>query len=189
MESSIVCPDQVVLSLSDIPPQGDAQETGLMSRARSSSSDSFDEYRAHLESKAVPVTPGVHTAGHSAYFEAKREDGEADQEHAHNDDASPGPNWNANNYSAPRVEGAIDASSGLAATDAKSAEEAIRKLTLAASGDMKELADTDPRAAHPNLGLSGHIISATFVVPYSISYAPDKEWVYSSILFSPRPPH
>jgi trehalose 6-phosphate synthase/phosphatase len=175
MEHPTACLEQVIFS--DNPQKGDAQETGLI--GRQNSSESFDEDRAHLASKAVPVTPGVHTAGHSAYFEAKREAGEADQQHVHYDDVSPGPNWNANTYHAPKNEEASDASPGLAATDAKSAEEAIRKLNMAGSADAakKDLTDVDPRAAHPGLGLSGHIISATFVVPYSIGFAPDKEWV------------
>ncbi|KAE9970204.1 hypothetical protein BLS_005008 [Venturia inaequalis] len=161
--------------LSDKPLQGDAQETGLLSRTRTNSDDSF---HAHLVSNAVPVTPGVHTAGHSAYFEQKREEGEPDQEEFHDDDASPGPNWNANNYHVPKTDDGPPVSPGLAATDAKTAQEAIRKLTMAASGDSgkKELSDVDPRAAHPQLGLSGHIISATFVVPYNISFAPGKDW-------------
>lgn len=165
--------------LSDNPLQGDAQETGLLNRTRTNSNDSF---HAHLESKAVPVTPGVHTAGHSAYFEQKQDEGGPDQEDFHDDDASPGPNWNANNYHAPKTDGTPAVSPGLAATDAKSAEDAIRKLTMAASGDAgkKELNDIDPRAAHPQLGLSGHIISATFVVPYNISFAPEKDWVSSA---------
>lgn len=174
MQSPIALPNQAFRS--DKPLQGDAQETGLLSRTRTNSNDSF---HAHLESKAVPVTPGVHTAGHSAYFEQEQEDGEPDQDHFHEDDASPGPNWNANNYHVPKSDDAPPASSGLAATDAKSAEAVLRKLTMAASGDSgkKELSDIDPRAAHPQLGLSGHIISATFVVPYNISFAPEKEWV------------
>lgn len=166
--------------LSDKPLQGDAQETGLLSRTRTNSDDSF---HAHLVSNAVPVTPGVHTAGHSAYFEQKREEGEPDQEEFHDDDASPGPNWNANNYHVPKTDDGTPVSPGLAATDAKTAQEAIRKLTMAASGDSgkKELSDVDPRAAHPQLGLSGHIISATFVVPYNISFSPGKDWVSSEL--------
>lgn len=181
MEFSVVAPLEKLV-LSDHPIQGDAQETGLLSRPRSlttSTNDSYEEDRAALASKAVPVTPGVHTAGHSAYFEAKREPGEAGQPHIHYDDVSPGPNWNANTYRAPKKENESDAAPSVAATDAKSAEEVLRQLKMAANGESskKEAADVDPRAAHPRLGLSGQIISATFVVPYSISFAPDQEWV------------
>lgn len=170
--------------LSDNPTQGDAQETGLIGRTRSSSHDSLDEDQAYTASKAVPVTPGIHTAGHSAYFEAKREPGEPDQHHAHPDDASPGPHWNANSYQAPKKDDEADASPNVAATDSKSAEEVLRQLKLAANGDSskKELTDVDPRAAHPTLGLSGSIISATFVVPYSVAFAPDKEWVSAFVV-------
>jgi hypothetical protein len=187
MEFSVVAPLQKLV-LSDLPIQGDVQETGLMSRPRSlttSTNDSYEEDRAALASKAVPVTPGVHTAGHSAYFEAKRESGEADQPHIQHDNVSPGPNWNANTYRAPKKENESGTAPSVAATDAKSAEEVLRQLKKAANGEStkKEMADVDPRAAHPRLGLSGHIISATFVVPYSIDFAPDKEW--ARVFFQP----
>lgn len=42
--------------------------------------------------------------------------------------------------------------------------------------DKKDLADKDPRAAHPSLNLSGRVISATFAVPYKLGYSPGKDW-------------
>ncbi|KAK4545038.1 hypothetical protein LTR36_003589 [Oleoguttula mirabilis] len=39
-----------------------------------------------------------------------------------------------------------------------------------------DLADVDPRSAHPNLHLSGHVISATFCVPYKLGYTPGADW-------------
>jgi trehalose 6-phosphate synthase/phosphatase len=40
----------------------------------------------------------------------------------------------------------------------------------------QNLADVDPRAAHPELNLSGRLISATFAVPYNIAYAPGQDF-------------
>ena len=40
----------------------------------------------------------------------------------------------------------------------------------------------DPRFAHPNLRLTGNVISASFCLPYTIEYAPG-EWVCSVLTF------
>jgi trehalose 6-phosphate synthase/phosphatase len=56
----------------------------------------------------------------------------------------------------------------------ESVHELLRRLNL--NPDKQDLADQDPRAAHPNLHLSGSIISATFCLPYDIGFAPDLEW-------------
>jgi trehalose 6-phosphate synthase/phosphatase len=42
--------------------------------------------------------------------------------------------------------------------------------------DDKKLADKDPRAAHPGLGLSGRVISANFAIPYRVGYSAGKDW-------------
>jgi trehalose 6-phosphate synthase/phosphatase len=42
--------------------------------------------------------------------------------------------------------------------------------------EKKELADKDPRAAHPGLNLSGRVLSATFAIPYKVGYSPGKDW-------------
>ncbi|RMX72562.1 hypothetical protein D0869_14489 [Hortaea werneckii] len=59
-----------------------------------------------------------------------------------------------------------------AGNDVKSSEELLRRFSLSSERSTKnDLADVDPRAAHPNLHLSGHVISATFCVPYKIGYS------------------
>jgi trehalose 6-phosphate synthase/phosphatase len=158
--------------------QGDSQETGLIGRPkRSSTTDSFE---TELASKAVPVTPGVHLSGQSAYFEETP--GVQDEPLAVDDDVSLGPSWNANTYSAPKENDPNKTGSTVTPAEvvdgSKSPEEMLHRLSLAPNSDTKrELTEIDPRAAHPSLDLSGSIISATFVVPYSIGYAPDQEWV------------
>lgn len=130
---------------------------------------------------SVPVTPGVHDAGHSAYFQT---DGDADSAHTelHFDpeQAPPGPYWNANAYFSPQDDDNAATSPSEVAAGARSGEELLRRLSLTGDPNKKpDLADVDPRAAHPSLNLSGGIISATFCVPYSVGYNPGVEWVYT----------
>ncbi|KAF2687925.1 glycosyltransferase family 20 protein [Lentithecium fluviatile CBS 122367] len=122
----------------------------------------------------VPVTPGVHLAGHSAYFEP-----ESDQNTKlpfDPENVTPGPQWNANSYFAPKEE-AQAGSPTEAAAGARSGEELLRKLSVIKDPTFKQdLADVDPRAAHPALNLSGRVISATFAVPYNLGYSPGNDW-------------
>jgi trehalose 6-phosphate synthase/phosphatase len=122
----------------------------------------------------VPVTPGVHLAGHSAYMEPKA---------SHDtklpfdpETVTPGPQWNANSYFTPKEEQRAGSPTE-AAAGATSREEVLRKMSDIPDPSFKQdLADVDPRAAHPGLNLSGGVISATFAVPYSIGYSPGKDW-------------
>ncbi|KAF2195314.1 glycosyltransferase family 20 protein [Zopfia rhizophila CBS 207.26] len=145
--------------------------------------------REHIEDDAhpalepavtsIPVTPGVHMAGHSAYIEPKGT--------SHNttlpfdpDNVTPGPQWNANSYFAPRDNGR-PSSPTEAAAGARSGEELLRRLSLVPDPSVKQdLADVDPRAAHPGLNLSGRVISATFCVPYNIGFSPGFDWELKS---------
>lgn len=61
-----------------------------------------------------------------------------------------------------------------AVAGAPTGQELLRRLSL--GPDKHDLADLDPCAAHPNLHLSGSIISVTFCIPYDIGFAPDIEW-------------
>lgn len=128
----------------------------------------------------VPVTPGDGLAGKSAYFEepesSKQSNLPFDPE-----TATPGPSWSANSYFANQQAADSVSSPTAAAAGSRSGEELLRRLSKSAeSTDQHDLADVDPRAAHPSLNLSGRVISATFAVPYSIGYAPDKEWELSA---------
>ncbi|KAJ4303396.1 threalose-6-phosphate phosphatase [Kalmusia sp. IMI 367209] len=123
----------------------------------------------------VPVTPGVHLSGHSAYTEPRNSKQNTSLPFDP-DTATPGPSWSANSYFSPR-EGDRAASPTEAAAGAKSGEELLRRLSAVPDPSFKQdLADVDPRAAHPDLNLSGRVISATFAVPYSLAYAPGQDW-------------
>ncbi|KAF2853666.1 glycosyltransferase family 20 protein [Plenodomus tracheiphilus IPT5] len=129
----------------------------------------------HPDITNVPVTPGVHLGGGSAYFE--------DPGANHDNDlpfdpetATPGPSWSANSYFANQQRASagtpIEAGAG-----ARTQEELSAKLSgIPDSNSKKDLADVDPRAAHPGLNLSGGIISATFAIPYSLGFSPGNDW-------------
>lgn len=159
--------------------QNHSRECFAMSAApsrpeREPSDDTHPALQSHVT--AVPVTPGLYTAGHSAYFQP-------DAPIVHPplpfdaEKAPSGPQWNPNSSSAvsdDRASSPTDVAAG-----AKSPDEILRRLSRpnldpAAKSD---LADIDPKAAHPNLNLSGGVISATTAVPYSIGYSPGNDWV------------
>jgi trehalose 6-phosphate synthase/phosphatase len=107
-----------------------------------------DHPALHPSITNVPVTPGVHLTGASAYIDPNTTDSE--------DKATPGASGNANSYF----------------TDKQSA---VNGPTQNEAG-KPDLADVDPRAAYPELNLSGRLISATFAVPYNIGYSKGNDW-------------
>jgi trehalose 6-phosphate synthase/phosphatase len=127
----------------------------------------------------VPVTPGVHLTGKSAYFDPSETEGD-NQLPFDPDKASPGPSWSANSYFADKQ--VADKAAGTptateAAVDAKPEDEPLQKLNIIPDAETKhDLADVDPRAAHPKLSLSGRIISATFAIPYNVGYSKGNDW-------------
>lgn len=125
----------------------------------------------------VPVTPGVHLTGKSAYIDP--EDLENGNELPFDPEkATPGPSWSANSYFADQQQVADKAGGSTeAAAGAQSEDEVVEKLKEIPDPATKhDLADVDPRAAHPGLNLSGRIISATFAVPYDIGYSQGNDW-------------
>ena len=134
----------------------------------------------HPDVTSVPVTPGVHL-GKSAYIEPEDLPTPPVPD-INTDNLAAGPGWNANDsFSQPRVAQHGDGrphSPTEVAAGARTGEELLRRLSLSeAPSTKRDLADFDPRAAHPDLNLSGTIISATFRVPYNIGYAPGADWV------------
>jgi trehalose 6-phosphate synthase/phosphatase len=92
------------------------------------------------------------------------------------DKVSPGPSWNPNSYFEPKADDRASSPTE-AAAGARSGEELLRRLSLIPDPTFRhDLADVDPRAAHPGLNLSGRIISATFVIPYNLGYAAGNDW-------------
>ncbi|KAF2729001.1 hypothetical protein EJ04DRAFT_516242 [Polyplosphaeria fusca] len=148
--------------------------------ARAEAAQSPEEQETHpaLDPSVtnVPVTPGVHLAGRSAYFEP--------EENAHSpdlpldsDETAPGPQWNAKSNFAPKEEERSSSPTEVAA-GARSGAEILRRLSLApdTATKRKDVADINPRTAHPGLNLSGRVLSATSCVPYTLSYSPGNDW-------------
>jgi len=127
----------------------------------------------HPDITSVPVTPGDHPDG-SAYFEnpAAHRSTELPFDP---ETATPGPSWSANSYFANQQR-ASAATSTSPRTDEELAE---KRSGLSDTTRNRDLADVDPRAAHPGLNLSGGIISATFAIPYSLDYSPGNDWEMS----------
>jgi trehalose 6-phosphate synthase/phosphatase len=68
-----------------------------------------------------------------------------------------------------------------AASGAKSHHDILRRMSLTSGLQRREsLADIDPRADNPSLGLSGGVISATFCIPHSLQYRKGADWVRNS---------
>ncbi|KAF2268425.1 hypothetical protein CC78DRAFT_551295 [Lojkania enalia] len=158
------------------PPKPEAPAQTASTADTSTSADLDLHPALHPSITSVPVTPGVHLAGQSAYIEP--EDIQKDAELPFDPEAvTPGPQWNANSYFSPKEEGRAE-SPAEAAAGAQTGDELLKRLSLipdkAAEG--KDLADLDPRAAHPGLNLSGRVISATFTVPYNVKYSPGADW-------------
>ncbi|KAF2800617.1 glycosyltransferase family 20 protein [Melanomma pulvis-pyrius CBS 109.77] len=129
----------------------------------------------HPSITSVPVTPGVHLTGHSAYIEPEDTTRDTEPPPEAGDSASD-PQWNTNSYFAPNA-GERSSSPTDVAAGARSGQDLLRRLSLIPDPSFKkELADLDPRAAHPGLNLSGRVISATFALPYNIGYTHDKNW-------------
>lgn len=134
-----------------------------------------DHPALHPDITKVPVTPGVHLTGKSAYFD----DSVVDSDNKLPFDpetATPGPSWSANSYFANQQR----ASEGDTA-DAGARAQAKENQPESRDGapelnDKRHLADVDPRSAYPGLSLSGRIISATFAIPYSIGFSPANDW-------------
>ncbi|EFQ95035.1 hypothetical protein PTT_07071 [Pyrenophora teres f. teres 0-1] len=130
----------------------------------------------HPDVTNVPVTPGVHLSGKTAYFDEKN------TKNTNNlpfdpETATPGPSWSANSYFSNQQRADHASASTEQAAGAQSGEEAYGKSKNTQGPDGKhDLADLDPRAAHPGLNLSGRVISATFAIPYTIGYSPGNDW-------------
>lgn len=67
------------------------------------------------------------------------------------------------------------------AEGAKDRQDVLRRMSLSDprryEEPISELSIRDPRAAHPELGLSGNVISATFCIPQSLRYRKGQDWV------------
>jgi trehalose 6-phosphate synthase/phosphatase len=125
----------------------------------------------HPERAAVPVTPGTCHADSSPRTDEIHSDQPGNTTESTNP-PNKGPTWNTSR------ETEAPESPSEAAKGARTSEELLRCLSLGPEASQKsELADIGPRVAHPNLHLSGHIISVAFCMPYEVGFAPNVEWV------------
>jgi trehalose 6-phosphate synthase/phosphatase len=107
----------------------------------------------------VPVTPGINF---DTYQPRDESSGPANQ-----------------GYFAPRespdTRDLTDLSPSEVAATAKTTENLLERMSLAAMGRRQSLSEI--RAAHPDLHLSGNVISATFNIPHSLTYNKGADWV------------
>lgn len=68
------------------------------------------------------------------------------------------------------------------AAGAKTGDDILRQKSLAPLGPQESLSDL--QNAHPDLSLSGNIISATFNIPHALKYHKGADWVSSHQPFS-----
>ncbi|KAF1356607.1 alpha,alpha-trehalose-phosphate synthase-like protein subunit Tps2 [Delphinella strobiligena] len=136
----------------------------------------------HPSNTEIPVTPAGDEEGNSAYFDPRPQQERSPSPSRDGSSGTPGAYWNANT-----PKGNLDRHQGRptspseAAAGARNGEDLLRRLSLNGQRSKQpDLAEVDPRAAHPSLNLSGQVISATFCVPYNIAYAPDCEWELAS---------
>jgi trehalose 6-phosphate synthase/phosphatase len=124
----------------------------------------------------VPVTPGVHLSGRTAYFDESAAE-KTNSLPFDPETATPGPSWSANSYFSNKQTQDHAGEQTEKVAGAQTAGEVKSKLGDTANPEAKvDLADVDPRAAHPNLNLSGRVISATFAIPYAIGYSQGNDW-------------
>ncbi|KAF1830914.1 hypothetical protein BDW02DRAFT_601239 [Decorospora gaudefroyi] len=130
----------------------------------------------HSDVVEVPVTPGVHLSGKTAYFDEGAE--EQDNKLPFDpEQATPGPSWSANSYFSSQQPRDGAGATVEKAAGAHSGDEVQSRLSDVPDPATKhDLVDVDPRAAHPELNLSGRIISATFAIPYSLGYSQGNDW-------------
>lgn len=119
------------------------------------------------DNENIPVTPGI---SHFSYLDPMNA--------THLSSRNIASETRHNSSTAESNESRRPISPTEAARGAKTGEELLRRLSLAAqrSPDAAPV-DVDPRSGHEGLSLSGHVISATFTVPYKIAHKPGEAWV------------
>lgn len=63
-----------------------------------------------------------------------------------------------------------------------SGQDLLRRLSLVGESSPI-LPDVDPRTQHPELKLSGRLISAAFCIPYKLQFQAGSDWVCSRFLY------
>jgi trehalose 6-phosphate synthase/phosphatase len=119
----------------------------------------------------VPVTPGIN-------FDTYQPHDDDDDDEATGTN-SPG-YFSREAVTSPQPNDTDLSPSEVAAT-AKTTENLLGRMSLAAMGRRQSLSEI--RAAHPDLHLSGNVISATFNIPHTLAYNKGADWV-SHVLLS-----
>lgn len=129
----------------------------------------------------IPVTPGIHL---STYHPTSSHESSQSSQSSHAADAggsrdNPGyfPKVDRGVVASPDpLDASVAQSPSQAAAGAKSGHEILRRMSLGAMGGRRQ-SMSDFRAAHPDLSLSGNIISATFNIPHALKYRKGSDWV------------
>lgn len=140
-----------------------------------------------------PVTPGNRGANGVIFTDGEHPTRTSSSQQRPRADTL-GHQWNANSFIDSNSEASTGiptpASSGVSNRTAehstRNAEDLLRRLSLVQKPDPTP---EDPRITHPNLHLSGRIISATFCIPYTISKTANQEdtWVKLAIAVHIQP--
>lgn len=111
----------------------------------------------------VPVTPGIHLRAYEEHNTEGKSLEIGDQNYF----------LQGFHHSSIMAKSPSDATTG-----ELSNQEVLHRMSLSAGRERQgSLSDLDPRAAHPSLGLTGRIISATFCIQQSLMYRKGSEWV------------
>jgi hypothetical protein len=112
----------------------------------------------------VPVTPGINFDTYRPYDTSPGDETPRA--------ASPGYFTHRESIASPDL---TDLSPSEVAATSKTTENLLGRMSLAAMGRRQSLSEI--RSAHPDLSLSGNIISATFNIPHSLAYIKGADWV------------
>lgn len=120
----------------------------------------------------VPVTPGINPDTYKPGFNSEDTD-------------SGGPGTQSPGYFS-RMGGTVDPVTGTAMTaseaaaGAKTGDDILRRMSLGTLGRKESLSEL--QTSHPELSLSGNIISATFNIPHAVKYHKGADWVSFALL-------
>lgn len=120
----------------------------------------------------VPVTPGINFDT----YRSRDTDGQAT--------GRTSPSYFSREAAATSQPDITDLSPSEVAATATTTENLLSRMSLAAMGRRQSLSDI--RAAHPDLHLSGNVISATFNIPHTLAYNKGADWV-SRVVYSYQP--
>ncbi|TKA30395.1 hypothetical protein B0A50_02622 [Salinomyces thailandicus] len=130
------------------------------------------------ENTSVPVTPAVEKAEHDGpdVFTMGPNNPLPTLDNSVGTERS---QWNANSATPNGSSQAQTPTAPVGSADGEQSSQGVSRR-LSRGGEHPQLSglgEVDPRSAHPNLHLSGHVISATFCVPYKIGHAGQgNEW-------------